>query len=153
RARLLTAFAIAGVLIASLLALVSRSSRRTLWLLGTVTAAMALSTAAAQLLGRGLSLFDLVSLALVAGLGLDYALFYSAAARGAREARAFAQAVTLCAASSLLVFGILSLSSVPLLRGIGLTVATGVLGAYLLARLGRYPAAATEGTSDANPST
>ena len=93
-----------------------------------------------------LSLFDLMALTLVAGLGLDYALFYSKNHQRGNEADlekaqgATARAVLLCALSSLLVFGILACSSVPLLQGIGTTVACGVVAAYLLARFGRYQA-------------
>ena len=78
-----------------------------------------------------------MALTLVAGLGLDYVLFYSRA-QDSRDARATSAAVFICALSSLLVFGILSLSSIPVLEGIGSTVFVGVLAAYLLARYGRY---------------
>ena len=83
-----------------------------------------------------------MALTLVAGLGLDYVLFYSRE-QDAQGAKVTANAVFICALSSLIVFGILSLSSIPVLRGIGTTVFIGVLAAYLLARFGRYAKAGT----------
>jgi predicted exporter len=151
RDRLLLVESAALGLVLLLLWLATRELRRAIWLTGCVAAAVAVSAAVALSFGRALSLFDLVSLALVAGLGLDYGLFYSTARGAAQDYRARHRAVSLCALSSLLVFGILSLSSVPLLRGIGLTVAVGVVAAYLLTRLGRYRLAADTGGSNSSP--
>ena len=132
-------FLLGGALIAitTLLLLRTRNPARVLWLLGTVAGALAISLTAGSLLLGGLSLFDVIALALVAGLGLDYALFFSRPNQSRVDARTTQKAITLCALSSLLVFGILSFSNVPLLRGLGITVASGVAGAYLLARFGR----------------
>ncbi|MFK7914327.1 MAG: MMPL family transporter [Pseudomonadales bacterium] len=144
RNRLLLILGMAGLLVGLLLWQRTGNLRRTLWLLGTMTAAVATSICGNLLLGSTLSLFDLMALALVAGLGLDYALFFSRDDGQAKsDSRATRQAVLLCAASSLLVFGILSLSSIPLLQGIGRTVAVGVAAAWLLARVGRYENPAT----------
>lgn len=151
RDRLLRVEAAALGLVLLLLWLATRELRRAIWLTGCVAAAVAVSAAVALAFGRALSLFDLVSLALVAGLGLDYGLFYSTARGAAQDHHARHRAVSLCALSSLLVFGILSLSSVPLLRGIGLTVAVGVAAAYLLTRLGRYRLAADTDGSHSSP--
>ena len=123
--------------IALLLLGTTRSPNRVLWMLGTVSAAICVSVTANSLLLGGLSLFDVIALALVAGLGLDYALFFSRVEKQQPTRDAIERAVTLCALSSLTVFGILGLSSVPLLRGLGVTVASGVLAAYALARWGR----------------
>ena len=78
-----------------------------------------------------------MALVLVAGLGLDYVLFYGRDRERADDA-ATSSAVLVCALSSFIVFGILSLSSIPVLKGIGTTVAVGVVAAYVLARFGRY---------------
>ncbi|MEM9741367.1 MAG: hypothetical protein AAF918_01660 [Pseudomonadota bacterium] len=112
---------------------------RALWCAGTLTAAVLTAAVLMSVLHGALSLFELIALLLVAGLGLDYALFFSriaAAPLDVEERRRVTGAVTLCAASSLLVFGVLSLSSIPLLEGLGRTVSAGVLLAYLLARFG-----------------
>jgi predicted exporter len=123
--------AISGLLIAAL------NTKKLMWLLSTVGAAVTLAAAISAIWQGGLSLFDLMALTLVAGLGLDYALFYSSD-RYPDDDPAIDSAVLICALSSLLVFGVLSFSSIPVLSGIGTTVSIGVLAAYLLARFGRY---------------
>ena len=137
RERLLMVLGGASVLIGALLLLLTRSLARTIWLLGTVAAAALVSTGLGAWLRGGLSLFEIVALALVAGLGLDYGLFCSRASRDAVEAANTRRAVFICAVSSLLVFGILAFSTTPALHRIGMTVAVGVAVAYLLARFGR----------------
>lgn len=110
---------------------------RAAWLLISTAAAVSCAAACSALWQGGLSLFDLMALTLVAGLGLDYVLFYSRERRR-EDDQVTASAVRICALSSLIVFGILSLSSIPVLQGIGTTVAIGVAAAYTLARFGRY---------------
>ena len=106
-----------------------------------VAAALVLTLVLLHLLGVMLSLFNLVALLLVLGIGIDYGLFFS---RGGPddEFQRTGHALALCAISTVSVFGILALSHIPVLRAIGLTVALGVTLAYLLARWGRAPAAA-----------
>ena len=138
RAKVFKVLAVAFLLIALLLWLRMRDLRLVVWLLMTLTAAVAFAALGSMLIQTSLSLLDLMALALVAGLGLDYSLFYSRIMDKNKNAVSTASAVFICAASSILVFGILSLSSIPLLKGIGITVSLGVLAAYLLARFGRY---------------
>ena len=138
RERLLAALGTALLVIGVMLLLLTRSPRRTVWLLGTIAAAVVVSTSFGAWLRDGLSLFDIVALALVAGLGLDYGLFYSRASVESIEAADTRRAVLICALSSILVFGILAFSTTPALHGIGATVAVGVAVAYVLARLGCY---------------
>lgn len=111
--------------------------RRVVWVLLSVGAAVCAAAAGSATWQGGLSLFDLMALTLVAGLGLDYALFYSRPLNPTDQL-ATHSAVSICALSSLIVFGVLALSSIPVLHGIGTTVAVGVVAAYLLARLGRH---------------
>lgn len=149
RSRVLQLLALALACIALLLLTLTRQPQRVIWLLGSLAATVACAMLGSLLLQGLLSLFDLMALTLVAGLGLDYGLFYSRPTRDHSEQvhsegdypdeqSATARAVLLCALSSLLVFGILACSSIPLLQGIGTTVACGVIAAYLLARAGRY---------------
>lgn len=138
RAKVFKVLGIALVFITLLLWLRMRDLNLVIWLMVSLTAAVALAALGSMLLQTSLSLFDLMALALVAGLGLDYGLFYCRVTGKDKNAVATERAVFICAASSILVFGILSLSSIPLLKGIGITVSLGVLAAYLLARYGRY---------------
>ncbi len=137
RERLLRILGGSLIVVAVALCLITRNGRRSLWVFGTVTAAIALAVTGTAHLRDTVSPFDLMSLALVAGLGLDYGLFFSKAFRDRQDASDTARAVLICALSSVLVFGILSTSSIPVLNGIGSTVAVGVVAAYLLARFGQ----------------
>ena len=137
RQRLLRVLGGSLIVIAVALYFITRNVRRSVWIFGTVAAAMALAVNGTAYLRDAVSPFDLMSLALVAGLGLDYGLFFSKALRDRQDAKATARALLICALSSMLVFGILSTSSIPVLNGIGSTVAVGVLAAYLLARFGQ----------------
>ncbi len=158
RVRLLEILAGALAAVTVVLALALRSWRRLAWVTGTLLGSVTLTVAVAARLLGSLSLFDLVAAALVAGLGLDYALFFSrpmpAGADAAGEdaagedaagedaagedARDTLHAVTACFVSTAVVFGLLAASSIPVLHGIGVTVAVGVTAAYLLALGGRY---------------
>ncbi len=136
RTQLMGILLVALALIATLLS-VRQTPRKSAWLILSAIAAVACAAACSAIWHEGLSLFDLIALTLVAGLGLDYVLFYSRERSGSDDG-ATAEAVFICALSSFAVFGILSLSSIPVLQGIGTTVSVGVVAAYLLARFGRY---------------
>ena len=86
-----------------------------------------------QVNGISLSLFHLIALMLGAGLGLDYALFFEHAADDPHEQRRTLHAVLVCSLSTLMVFALLALSSIPVLRAIGLTVSLAVVSNFLLA--------------------
>ena len=108
---------------------------------------MALTTllilAVLRLCGVELTLFHLVALILAAGLGLDYALFFDHAGDDYADQLRTLHALIVCSLMTLLVFSLLALSSIPVLRAIGSTVALGVLGNFVLALLvSRQPAAA-----------
>jgi len=85
--------------------------------------------------GVSLNLFHLIALVLAAGLGLDYALFFERAADDPAEQRRTLHAVLVCSLSTLMVFALLALSSLPVLRSIGITVAAGVVSNFVLALL------------------
>ncbi|MDH3510046.1 MAG: MMPL family transporter [Gammaproteobacteria bacterium] len=111
-------------------------SARLWWVLGTLASAVAVTVAINAWLLAQLSIFNLIALVLVAGLGLDYALFMSRPESGAVGIQQTRHAIRVCAASTLVAFCILAVSSVPILASIGITVATGVLLNFLLAWLG-----------------
>lgn len=136
RTRVFKLLAGALVVIAMLLLIATRQPSRVIWLLGTLLAALVISIGVGRLFLGGLSLFDVIALTLVAGLGLDYALFFSKPSDNHADRDITRRAITLCALSSLFVFGVLALSSIPLLHGLGITVASGVAAAWLLARFG-----------------
>jgi predicted exporter len=135
RHRILVALGIAALLLCAAVTLALRSPRRALLVLGPMTLATLLVLVVLRAAGIPLSLFHLVSLTLAAGLGLHYALFFERRTGDVREDLRTLHATLVCVASALLVFGVLALSSVPVLRAIGLTVALGVAFHFTLSVL------------------
>lgn len=84
------------------------------------------------LAGLPLNIFSLVALILVLGIGADYALFLR---EGATHFRTVRLATAMAAATSLLSFGLLMMSSLPALQAFGFATASGILAAYLAAPL------------------
>ncbi|MGH8146057.1 MAG: MMPL family transporter [Rhodanobacteraceae bacterium] len=135
RHRILIALGIAALLLCAAVTLALRSPRRALHVLGPMTLATLMVLVVLRAAGIPLSLFHLVSLTLAAGLGLHYALFFERRTGDEREDLRTLHATLVCVASALLVFGVLALSSVPVLRAIGLTVALGVAFHFTLSVL------------------
>jgi len=135
RHRILVALGVAALLLCIAVTLALRSPRRALHVLGPMTLATLLVLVVLRACGIPLSLFHLVSLTLAAGLGLHYALFFERRTGDDREDLRTLHATLVCVASALLVFGVLALSSVPVLRAIGLTVALGVAFHFTLSVL------------------
>ena len=81
--------------------------------------------------GYSLSVFHLVTLLLVVGLAIDYSIFiYSSEQNGQNSTALFSVAV--CTLSSFIMFFSLSLSSLPVLKAIGLTASLGIALAFIL---------------------
>jgi predicted exporter len=136
REHLLEAIAIAAVAMVLVVALVLRHPNRIARVIAPILLTLLFVVAALRGAGTSLHLFHLISLTLVAGLGLDYALFFERAAADPAERSRARASIAICAASTLMVFGLLATSSLPVLRAIGVTVALGVvLGAGLSAWL------------------
>ena len=130
--------ALAGSLgVVLLLALSLRDARRTLRVLAPLVGAVALVMAAHVLLGVRMTLLHLVGLLLIVAVGSNYALFFNQAvgpAGGSALPRSTALAsLALANVSTIIGFGVLSLSKVPVLHAIGATVGPGALLALLLA--------------------
>ena len=104
--------------------------------------------AALRATGISLNLFHLISLVLVAGLGLDYALFFEHAADDPAEQRRTLHAVLVCSLSTLMVFALLAISDLPVLRALGLPVTIGVVSNFVLALLLTRPDARLEAHAD-----
>ncbi|MEJ2106867.1 MAG: MMPL family transporter [Acidiferrobacteraceae bacterium] len=112
-----------------------RDYRRTLHVIAPVAASVTSAAMVALLMGGGHTVFHLVSLMLVAGIGVDYALFATQEFPDEEEFRATRRSLMVCGISTIGVFGILATSSIPVLHEIGVTVASGTLVAYLLSLL------------------
>jgi predicted exporter len=89
---------------------------------------IALTLATLGLLQEPVNLFHVLSLLLVLGLGVDYAIIL-------REGRNHQAVLAVCLSmtTTLISFGLLGFSSVPFVRSIGITVAFGVAYTFLIA--------------------
>ena len=96
------------------------------------------------------SLFNLFALLLVLGIGVDDAIFFFMAEKVKEDIddkrASTSLAVTLSALTTLLAFGLLTVSSTEIVHAFGFTVATGILMALLLSPLVGHKAA--EGPRD-----
>lgn len=119
-----------------------RDTARLMRVTGSIGAALAVTIAALTLSGVRFSVVHVVALQFVAGIGLDYALFFSRTGLDVEERSRTLRTLLTCNAMALLTFGLLCVCRTPLLRDIGTTVATGVVCAMIFAFMfaGRKPA-------------
>jgi predicted exporter len=98
-----------------------------------IMGALAVVAAALKLSGEPMSLFHIASFLLVIGLGLDYALFFNRleGTEGGRLQTLYGLLV--CSTTTILVFGVLATSSIPVLHAIGMTAALGSFCCLLFA--------------------
>jgi predicted exporter len=116
-----------GLAVLAVLAVGLRDPVRVLRVLGAVGAALLVAVAGLTATGVRLSLIHLVALQLVAGVGLDYALFFARRQLDAEERARTLRTLVTCNGMTLLTFGLLAACQTPLLRDIGVTVAMGAL--------------------------
>jgi len=135
RGRVLAALAFAALLLTATVWIALRQPRRVLRVLLPMALTTLLILAVLRGLGVEMNLFHLVALILAAGLGLDYALFFDHAGDDRADQLRTLHALIVCSLMTLLVFSLLALSSIPVLRAIGTTVAIGVFANFVLALL------------------
>ncbi len=123
--RILRLLAWGGLFIYLVLAVYFRDLRKPLYILIPTGAAVMMATALLLAAGVKLTVFHMVTLLLVIGLGLDYALFFNRLTHSEREWATTFKALWVCAVTTVLVFGMLTLSHTPPLQAVGLTVAMG----------------------------
>jgi predicted exporter len=136
RVRLFSILLAALVVIAALVIWYTGNVRRFIWSAGTVAASVLATLALVNWLHGAVTLFHLVSLVLVAGLGVDYCLFYSRPEVSRTEFRDTRHAVIACASSTAGGFAVLGTSSIPLLSTLGITVAIGTATMFVASRMG-----------------
>jgi predicted exporter len=125
-----------GVLSIGLVLLVGlRASVTVLRVMFPIGSAIVVVAALLHVLGERFSLFHLASFLLVIGLGLDYALFFNRRHGALAERGRTVYGLVVCSTTTILVFGVLALSQIPVLRAIGLTTALGSLACLVFAAL------------------
>ncbi|HXA48257.1 MAG TPA: MMPL family transporter, partial [Burkholderiaceae bacterium] len=117
-----------GILLIAVLLFVSlRSLRASAKVLYPVLTGTMMCAALTLLRGEKLTIFHLVALLLVIGIGLNYALFFNRREPNEQETRRNHLSLAICSLTSFLSFGTLMLSRIPVLHAIGQTVALGSL--------------------------
>lgn len=141
RKRVLWSLALAALLLSATVMLALKNRQRSLRVLLPMALTTLLIVALLRAFGIELNLFHLVALILAAGLGLDYALFFDHAGDSREDQLRTLHALIVCSLMTVLVFFLLALSSIPVLRAIGLPVTLGVLLNFILGLLiSRQPA-------------
>lgn len=118
--------AVGGVVLWLVLVLRLRPLSRALFAALPAVLAVAGTVAILHLVGVSLTLFHVVALLLVAGLALDYALFFFCTDTQSHDHGATLFAIIVCAATTAAVFCVLAASAVPILMILGSTVTLGV---------------------------
>jgi predicted exporter len=127
-------YSLAGFLALTVLLLIAlRSARRVLLVLLPLVLAVLSVAAALVLAGVQLTILHLVGMLLIVAIGSNYALFFD---RQAHAAESAGQSLTLASlvianASTVIGFGLLSFSQVPVLVALGATVAPGAFLALI----------------------
>jgi predicted exporter len=132
-------FSLAGFLALTVLLLIAlRSPRRVARVLAPLALAVLTVAAGLAIAGVHLSILHLVGMLLIVAVGSNYALFFD---RQAHSEEAGNRSLTLASllianASTVIGFGLLSFSQVPVLVALGTTVAPGTFLALLFAAIG-----------------
>jgi predicted exporter len=122
RLSLLGAGAIVILLLVSL-----RSVRRVRDVLAPLAAAVVVTSGMLVLGDTGLSIFHLVGLLLVVAIGSNYSLFFDQQAVAGRDRKRTIVSLLFANLTTATAFGLLAFSKVPVLHGIGSTVAIGAV--------------------------
>ena len=110
--------------------LYSRYGRAAWRVLAPIALASVATLALLGLAGQGLQLFHVLALMLLLGVGVDYGIFFQD--HPGRSDPVGWLAVALSALSTLLSFGLLSLSKTPALQAFGLTILIGTIAVCLI---------------------
>ncbi len=130
RNSLLGALAIALLLFASL-----RSPRRMFDVLAPLVAAVLVTAGVLVLSGLRLSIFHLVGLLLVVAVGSNYSLFFDRQTPSGEGRERTIVSLLFASVTTMIGFGVLAFSKVPVLHDIGLTVGIGAILALAFAAI------------------
>ncbi|MGA1860717.1 MMPL family transporter [Azospirillum sp. 11R-A] len=128
RQEALTLALLGAVAITLLLALALRSVRSLVAAVMPLAAAVVVTMALVTALGQTLTIFHLVGLLLVVGVGSNYSLLFERPEPSPALRERTVASVVIANLCTVIGFGTLALSSIPVLHGIGMTVA---IGAFL----------------------
>jgi predicted exporter len=127
---LLGAVAIVVLLFASL-----RSPQRVFDVLAPLAAAVLVTAGVLVIAGYELSIFHLVGLLLVVAVGSNYSLFFDRKALSGAERERTVVSLLFANVTTIIGFGLLAFSRVPVLHDIGLTVGMGAILAFVFSAI------------------
>ncbi len=127
RARTLVAVGVGTLAILAILAIGLRSPQAALQAIAPALLGAGWVALAVIAFGGGLSLFHLIALMLVLGIGVNYALFAQAAARRGDALRDVGVTLALVSGTTAFAFAVMAVSGIPVLRAIGVTVLGGTV--------------------------
>jgi predicted exporter len=125
----------------------SRNAVMTARVLVPVLAAAVLGVATLVLLGQRLTVFHMVALLLVIGVGLNYALFFNRRQWDADERALTLLSLTVAGLTTVWASIVLATSATPVLRAIGMTIAAGTLYGFVFSALLARPEASRDAVS------
>lgn len=118
---------VGSLVIIGLLAASLRSLRRVLVVLSPLAAAVIATTALLTLGGHQLSIFNIIGLLLIVAIGSNYCLFFERQNRADEYRERAVASLLLANLCTVIGFGVLSFSHIPVLHDIGSTAAIGAL--------------------------
>ena len=121
-----------GFFVISLILFTVRPATRAVIILLPVILAVFLSISIHIVFGTHLTLFHILALLLIVGIGLDYSLFFDRSWTSAEDYQHRVHGIFVSASSTLITFGILGFSDIPVLSALGQTVTFGVLSCFVL---------------------
>jgi len=119
---------IGSLVVLALLSVSLRSPRRVFAVAAPLAGAVTVTAAVLSIGDQKLSIFNLVGLMLIVAVGSNYCLFFERLGRDSEHRERSVASLALANLCTVIGFGLLSFSSIPVLHDIGVTVA---LGAFL----------------------
>ncbi|WP_198262446.1 MMPL family transporter [sulfur-oxidizing endosymbiont of Gigantopelta aegis] len=122
-------FVLGALLIVVILFIHTHNANTLFLMIWPFSAAVVLTIASLLVMDYRLSIFHLVTLLLVIGLAIDYSIFT------ANNTAVSQVSVIICLISTIIMFGALSFSELPILKAIGLTASLGAFYAFIIAHI------------------
>ena len=135
RREAITLSIVGGAAIVALLAISLRSVRRTALVIVPLILALVVTTALVTVAAHKLSIFTLFGLLLTVAIGSNYCLFFERQKRDPAHHGRTAASLAIANLCTVISFGILSFSGIPVLHGIGSTVAIGAVLSLVFAAM------------------
>jgi predicted exporter len=130
-------YSLGGFLALTVLLLIAlRSPRRVVRVLVPLVMAVLTVAAGLAVCGVQLTILHLVGMLLIVAVGSNYALFFDRQAQAEGDSKAILASLLIANASTVIGFGLLSFSQIPVLVALGTTVAPGAFLALLFAAIG-----------------